>query len=168
MKRLLLCRHAKSSWKDLSLPDINRPLNKRGKRDAPIMGERLAGTGVVPDIILSSPARRALKTARQLARKTGYPREQISVVDDMYGASPDRLLALIHTLDDTFTTAALVGHNPETTMLANILGDLDIYNVPTCGIVALAFDALTWLHVAPRQGSLLFFDYPKADGPIQP
>jgi phosphohistidine phosphatase len=161
MKHLILCRHAKSSWKDQSLHDIERPLNKRGKRDAPVMGERLYGHGIVPDVILSSPARRALKTARQLAKKTGFSRKHITVVDDMYGASPDRLLVLIQGLNNTCTTAALVGHNPETTLLANMLGGLNIYNVPTCGIVVLEFDVGSWEDVGVRQGTQLFFDYPR-------
>jgi len=161
MKRLFLCRHAKSSWKDLSLHDIDRPLNKRGKRNAPMMGKRLSGYGTVFDSILSSPARRALKTARKLAKKTGFSRKDISVVDDMYGASPGRLLELIQGIADTCSTAALVGHNPETTTLANMLGRLDIYNVPTCGIVALDFNVASWKDVREGRGSLVFFDYPR-------
>ncbi len=164
MKRLLLCRHAKSSWKDISLHDIDRPLNKRGKRNAPVMGTLLRERGVVPDIILSSPACRARKTARQLAGKTGYPRKKIVIVDALYGASPDRMLKIIQKLDDSGETALLVGHNPETTMLANILGNLDISNVPTCGIVALDFAVQEWKDVRPQQGTLVFFEYPRKAG----
>ncbi len=164
MKRLLLCRHAKSSWKDMTLRDIDRPLNKRGKRDAPVMGDRLAGQGLTPCLIVSSPANRALKTARRLAKQLGYPKKNIVIEDDMYGASSESLLALVRGFDSSCETVIMVGHNPETTSFANLLGDLDIYNVPTCGIVALDFDVRSWKDVSRKKGSLVFFDYPrKAD-----
>jgi len=161
MKQLLLCRHAKSSWKDSSLPDINRPLNKRGKRDAPVMGKRLARRGLQPDQMVSSPAKRALATARQLAKQVGYPKKNITVIDKLYGASPDALLAFVRGLDNSCNTVYLVGHNPETTIFANYLGNLDIYNVPTCGIVALEFKSGSWIEVGRGKGSLIFFDYPR-------
>lgn len=161
MKKLLLCRHAKSSWKDITLVDIDRPLNKRGKRDAPVMGGRLFDQGTKPDLIISSPAKRALKTARQLAKKMGYPKENIVIEDDMYGASPELLLELVRRFDNSNDMVIMVGHNPETTSFANLLGGLDIYNVPTCGIVALAFDIGTWKDVNRKNGRLIFFDYPR-------
>lgn len=161
MKQLLLCRHAKSSWKDSSLPDIDRPLNKRGKRDAPVMGKRLASRGLQPDQMVSSPAKRALVTARQLAKQVGYPKKNIAVIDMLYGASPEELLAFVRRLDNSCNTVYLVGHNPETTILANYLGNVNIYNVPTCGIVALEFKMGSWGEVGQGKGSLIFFDYPR-------
>lgn len=161
MKRLILCRHAKSSWKDITLEDIDRPLNKRGKNDAPEMGRRLAKSGIKPDAIVSSPAKRARKTARQLARMLGFKKKNVIILDKIYAASVEELLDIIRRFDDAADLVILVGHNPETTILANILGGLDIDNVPTCGVVALDFAVDSWQDIGKTEGSLVFFDYPK-------
>ncbi len=100
MRRLFLVRHAKSSWGEPSLPDRERPLNDRGKRDAPRMGRRLAALGVNPDVILASPARRALKTARILAEELGYRLEDIRVDARLYASEPDVLLGIVRELGD--------------------------------------------------------------------
>jgi phosphohistidine phosphatase len=160
MKRLLLCRHAKSSWKDGTLADIDRPLNSRGKRDAPVMGKRLASLDLRPELIVSSPAKRALSTARKLAKAVDYPKKHIVVKNEMYGATSDILLALVRGLGHSCNIACLVGHNPETTIFANELGGTDIYNVPTCGIVALEFTGNSWGDVGRKKGKLIFFDFP--------
>lgn len=161
MKRLLLCRHAKSSWKDITLEDIDRPLNKRGKRDAPEMGRRLAAGGIKPDMIISSPARRARKTARQLAKLTGFGKKNVILLREVYAASANELLAIVREFDDAASVVFVVGHNPETTVLANMLGDLDIDNVPTCGVVALDFAVDSWQQIGETKGTLVFFDYPR-------
>lgn len=161
MKRLLLCRHAKSSWKDITLEDIDRPLNKRGKRDAPEMGRRLAASGIKPDMIISSPARRACKTARQLAKLTGFGKKNVILLREVYAASANELLAIVREFDDAASVVFVVGHNPETTVLANMLGDLDIDNVPTCGVVALDFAVDSWQQIGETKGTLVFFDYPR-------
>ncbi len=161
MKSLLLCRHAKSSWSDTTLADIDRPLNKRGKRDAPLMGARLAMLGVKPDAIVSSPARRAYKTARHLAGTLGFPRKMILVINEIYGASPDILLAIIRAFDNQAAQVVMIGHNSEITVLANKLGGLGIDNVPTCGVVALDFAVRSWRDVAKGRGGRTFFEYPR-------
>lgn len=161
MKRLLICRHAKSSWKEPKLRDFDRPLNKRGKGDAPEMGRRLAAQGVQPDLICSSPAVRAGETARQYAEKIGYPVEQIRFNPRLYEASVALLLALIHKVEPEVETLMVVGHNPESTLLANYLSGLTIGNIPTSGIVALTFAASSWQDIKASGGTLLFFDYPK-------
>lgn len=161
MKKLLLCRHAKSSWKDITLEDIDRPLNKRGRKDAPEMGKRLASLSVKPDMIITSPARRARKTARQLAKALGFKKKNVIILDKVYAASESELLQIIQDFDNSAGLVMMVGHNPEMTGLANILGDLDIDNVPTCGIVALEFAVDSWQEVGKVRGSLAFFDYPR-------
>lgn len=161
MKRLLICRHAKSSWKDLSLADRDRPLNKRGKRDAPMMGKRLHQRGISPDAVITSPARRAAKTARHLAKAVHFSTSHIQVVESLYGASPWSIIEFLHTVDDSLATVMVVGHNPECTMLANLLGGLHVDNVPTCGVVALDFHIENWQHVKEGEGKLVFYDYPK-------
>ncbi|MDD3619181.1 MAG: histidine phosphatase family protein [Desulfobulbaceae bacterium] len=161
MKRLLLCRHAKSSWKDSSLADIDRPLNKRGKMNAPEMGRRLLERGVKPDLVVSSPARRAYATAVYLAGELGVPEREIRVVEAIYDAYPLKLLEVIHAIDAGHDQVLMVGHNPETTVLANLLGRLRLENVPTCGIVALDFGVRSWEEIEEAQGTLVFFDSPR-------
>jgi len=159
--RLLICRHAKSSWQDTSLSDFDRPLNKRGKRDAPEMGRRLVRQGAYPDLIMTSPAARAVATALHYARQLGIPPEQIRRNPAQYEASVPELVRLIHTVDSCVGTLMLVGHNPESTDLANALGGLRIENIPTSGIVALTFFQCAWPDLTAGRGTLLFFDYPK-------
>ena len=161
MKRLLLCRHAKSSWKDMALMDIDRPLNKRGKKDAPEMGRRLAAQEILPEMIVSSPARRARQTAGQLAKALGFCKKNIVIHEEIYGASVGELLTIIHSIDDDVASVIIVGHNPEMTVMANILGGLDIDNVPTCGVVAYDFTVSSWRQIKKGEGTLIFFDYPR-------
>lgn len=160
-KRLLICRHAKSSWRDATLSDFERPLNKRGKRDVPEMGRRLLRLGIQPDLILTSPALRARITAEQYARQLGYPPERLHVNPTQYAATVPILVALLQEMKAQYNTVMLVGHNPECTALANFLGGLHIDNIPTCGIVALDFPVASWQEVVPGKGMLLFFDFPK-------
>lgn len=161
MKHLLICRHAKSSWKDLSLADFDRPLNKRGKRDAPRMGKFLGSHEIHPDLLVSSPAKRARKTALHLAKALHYSKNHIEYMDAIYGATPEDLIDCIHSFDEQCDRAIMVGHNSAFTMLANILGNLHIPNVPTCGIVALDFEVDTWQDVKQKEGEFNFFYYPK-------
>lgn len=161
MKHLLICRHAKSSWKDPILADFDRPLNKRGKRDAPRMGKKLASHNIHPDLIVSSPAKRAKKTALRLAKELHYPKKQIVYRKSIYSATTDTLIDCIHTFDDSFSQAIMIGHHSGLTTLANILGNLDLDNIPTCGIVALTFKIDTWKDVRKKEGMFDFFYYPK-------
>lgn len=161
MKQLLICRHAKSSWNDPDLRDFDRPLNKRGKNDAPEMGRRLAAHGIRPDLICSSPAVRARETALHYAEQLGYPPAQVRFHPQQYAASVALLVSLIAEVDPQVKTLMVVGHNPESTMLANFLSGLKIDNIPTSGIVALEFAAQRWQDIGPGHGTLVFFDYPK-------
>lgn len=161
MKRIYLCRHAKSSWNDPSLEDFNRPLNKRGKRDLPLMAERLHSMAVLFDAMYSSPAKRAIRTAKGLAAGVGFSKKKIVRLEQMYGASHAFLISLIQGLDPDLQSVALVGHNPEMTMLANMLAGEHFHNVPTCGIVAVDFETTDWHFAAPGYGQLAFFEYPK-------
>jgi len=164
-KRLLICRHAKSSWRDVDLNDFDRPLNKRGERDAPEMGRRLARRGIRPDLIMASPAARALATALHYADQLGVPPERVQRNPPQYAATVKSLLNLLRTVDPKVNTLLLVGHNPESTDLANVLiGRSAIDNIPTSGIVALEWPLASWEDLAPGTGTLLFFDYPKKEG----
>lgn len=161
MKNLVVVRHAKSSWDEPALSDIDRPLNHRGKRDAPLMGGILQARGLVPDRILSSPAKRARKTARLIAKEIGYDAEAIDIRDSLYMDGVPALMALIQGLNDAWERVYLIGHNPDLTELVNRLTDENIENVPTCGIASIEFDVDSWLHIMVGSGRLALFDYPK-------
>lgn len=161
MKRLALMRHAKSSWKDVELADYERPLNTRGLRDAPRMGERLHDAGWRADLIMTSPARRAAVTARTIAECIGYPLIDIAEEPALYLAEPATILDIARGIDDGHTTAMLFGHNPGMTQLANSLGDLRIDNMPTTAVAVFEFAVDRWREIDYGDGRLLLFDYPK-------
>jgi len=161
MKQLVIIRHAKSSWEDSSLKDFDRPLNDRGFHDAPLMAKVLKADQIVPDLTVSSPAKRALTTARFIAEGLDYPKDAIEEELSIYGASVEEMLQLINRLDDQHKTVFLFGHNPTFTALAEFLGDLNIGNLPTCGIVGLRFDLSDWQSVSGGTGTEFFYDYPK-------
>lgn len=111
MKTLLLLRHAKSSWKDTDLDDHDRPLNKRGKRDAPRMGQLLRDEQLLPDLIVCSSAKRTWRTAELVAEAAGY-RGETRITSDAYEASAAKLLTLIQSFTDSAQRILLIGHNP--------------------------------------------------------
>jgi phosphohistidine phosphatase len=160
MKTLFLIRHGKSSWDDTALPDEDRPLNDRGKRDAPKMGERLAKRDVKPDLILSSPAMRALTTAEIIAKKLGYKLKDIVVDDRLYAVEADDLLDVIHKLGDKLERVMLFGHNPELTELAHRLSS-EITHLPTCAVAEFKFDAKSWSNIGKVKPAKVALDYPK-------
>jgi len=133
-KTLYLLRHAKSSWKDLSLSDFDRPLNKRGKHDAPFMAEKMKAKGISPENIISSPAKRAKKTARVFSEVLESP---LYLVPKLYEGNIEEMLWIINKAFETQDEVMLVGHNPELTFLNDLLSDKKIVNIPTAGIVAI-------------------------------
>jgi phosphohistidine phosphatase len=161
MKRLYLLRHAKSSRDDDGLADVERPLNKRGMRDAPMMGQRFHARGFLPDMLVSSGAVRAETTARAVAREIGYPASRIRREDALYLAGPATLLEIVRRTDDKLGSLMLVGHNPGMTDFANTLSDLRIDNLPTCGLFCADFAVERWREVDRGIGLLVCFDYPK-------
>lgn len=161
MKTLVLVRHAKSSWKDASLADRDRPLNDRGKRDAPEMGRRLAARGEAPDLIVSSPAARALATARVIAEAVGYPVDRIREDERIYMAGPADLLGAIHDLDDDDDRVFLFGHNPGLTDLVNALSVPAVENVPTCGVVEFRLTGVRWADLSRETVRRASFMTPK-------
>jgi phosphohistidine phosphatase len=161
MKTLTLVRHAKSSWKDTSLSDRDRPLNKRGKRDAPEMGRRIAAAGIRPSLIISSPAVRAWTTARIIADAIGYPREFLQRDKTLYLASVDGILDVIVAQDNGFNSLMLVGHNPGFTDFANYLVPGLTNNIPTAGIVCVELDTDDWSLYEKPGVQLVLYDFPK-------
>lgn len=161
MKTLYLVRHAKSSWKLDYLEDFERPLNKRGKRDAPLMGRALRERSVLPDILLSSLAARAASTARILAAAIGYPPANVLYTERLYDAGVKDLLELVKGLDNAHSSAMLVGHNPGLTMAVKRLSGTAVGDVPTAGVVAVEFSGEHWRDIAEGSGRVLFVDAPK-------
>jgi phosphohistidine phosphatase len=146
MKTVFLVRHAKSSRDDISMPDKDRPLADRGRRDAPEMGKRLARRGVKPDLIVSSPALRARSTAALIAEKLDYKRRDVVIEERLYGGGADDLLEVIHGLDDKVNSVMLFGHNPELTEFAHRISS-QITHLPTCAVVEFRFAAKLWPNV---------------------
>lgn len=161
MRHLILLRHAKSSWDHPGLADIERPLNKRGQRDAPIMGQRLRERNLQINRIVSSPAVRALTTARTIAAELGYADTAIRKRQDLYLASPRSIVNCLVDEAEDCATVILVGHNPGMTELANLLSDARIDNIPTCGMFAVDFDCNSWEEILRHPGRFAWFDYPK-------
>lgn len=161
MKTLYIVRHAKSSWKDQKLDDFERPLNKRGRKNAPFMGATLKKRGVMPDFIMASPANRAAMTARIIAFQIDYPLEEIFYDESLYGIGARDAIDLIKVINDDVSRLMLVGHNPGLTSLANRLGDDPVSNIPTCGVYAVRLDISSWEKMNDRCGKTEFFEYPK-------
>ena len=161
MKTLYLVRHAKSSWKFEELADHDRPLNKRGRKAAPKMGKLLNELHIKPDLIVSSPAVRAITTATLFAKELAYNQEKIGVIDDIYGAGRDELLQIIRKTPDQINSLMLVGHNNTLTDLGNYLSPKSVANIPTAGVMALEFKANSWSEISQESSRFVFFEYPK-------
>ncbi len=160
MKKLYLMRHAKSDWSGYYVSDFERTLNKRGKHDAPMMGEIL-NEKISPDLIVASPATRAKMTAEAVAKKLGYDPEKIRFEENIYEASAADLLYIIHALPDEADEVLLIGHNPGLTDLINRLGNVRLDNLPTASLVGFSFDIDSWKALREGSGEYLFFEYPK-------
>ena len=166
MKRLILLRHAKSSWSDDDLRDSERPLSGRGERDAPRMGARLRERGIRPALMLSSPALRARRTATLVARALDYPEHAIRLDAMLYLAAPEEILAAVAEQADAVDCLLVVGHNPGLTELTNLLlPELELANLPTAGTVVVDCAIERWAEVRNGQRRLVHYDYPKSTGP---
>lgn len=160
-RQLIIVRHAKSCWDDPGLDDFDRPLNGRGKRNAPEMGRRLQRSGIQPDLMISSPALRALKTARAIARELAYPKSAIRTDFDLYMAGAATLLRVLRGQDDHHRSIMLFSHNSGITDFANLLSSYYLDNLPTAGLLGLSFQADSWADLAPGSGQFGFYDYPR-------
>jgi phosphohistidine phosphatase len=171
-------RHAKSSWNNDDLEDFHRPLNNRGFKVAPEMGQRFAEKKCKLDAIISRPATRAITTAQIIAQKKGFNIDDAVVVGirgikngfnidqitsniEIYEATLDVLMDLIHQVNDQFGSIMLVGHNPGFTELVNYLVYASIDNMPTCAIAQIQLDVDSWKEISKHSGELISFDYPK-------
>ncbi len=160
MKNLYFIRHAKSDWRDESKSDFERGLNKRGRKAIFTMADALKERKVMPDLILCSSAKRAKLTAKGLAKEIDYHGE-IKYIDALYMAEPLDVISIINEIKDKYDNVFIVGHNPETTELTDLMLDDYIDNVPTLGIVALELPIKHWKKFKPEKVKLNFFIYPK-------
>ena len=155
-RRLILLRHAKSSWSDPGLSDFERPLNKRGLRDAPRMGAKLKDTSIKPRLIVSSSAVRARATA-ETVRAALAPHEcALELTERLYLAAPGEMLAVLDDRAADESDVMLVAHNPGITELANRVSDARIDNIPTCGcfVIETGEGIDSWAELRQKPGRL--------------
>jgi len=158
---LYLVRHAKSDWAFDGLADIDRPLNERGYRDAPVMAVRIAKLGHEPERIISSPAVRALSTALIFARQFEHDAAKVVLEPKLYEASP---LAFIHVLSgqpDDAHKLMVFAHNPTISDVASDLSGVALSDMPTTGVACVRLEGATWSEALHAHGALEFFEYPK-------
>ena len=163
-KTLLLVRHAKSSWDDITLPDFDRPLNNRGKKDAPKMAKRLKDKKIDIDAFISSPAKRAKKTAEFFIEEFDRDEKEIILAPALYHAAIDDFYQTINDASNKFKSIALFSHNPGITAFANeIVDKAELDNMPTCSVFAVKADINNWSEFKDAAKEFWFFDYPKKD-----
>ncbi|MEP7110818.1 MAG: histidine phosphatase family protein [Ferruginibacter sp.] len=161
-KMLLVVRHAKSSWDTGSLNDFERPLNDRGKKDAPMMAKRMIDKKIPVDAFVSSPAKRAKKTAELFCETYDKTEDAIIYVSMLYSATAEVLYEVVEQLDDELNTVAIFSHNPGITEFVNTLTDgVKIDNMPTCSIYGIQVQLKKWADFKKAKKEFLFFDYPK-------
>ena len=160
MKSIYIVRHAKSSWADLSAKDIDRPLNKRGIRDAPVMSKMCKDRNVIPDLMITSNAKRASETSLYFAKELGISEDQIVINGKLYHAPEDTYFEEAQILNDDINSVMMFGHNPGITYLANSVTDQYIDNVPTCGVLIIESTVDSWMELDPMNCRLVDFLYP--------
>jgi phosphohistidine phosphatase len=161
MLTLYLIRHAKSSWADPGLDDMYRPLNKRGKSDTLLMAKILLKRNEVPDLVVTSPAKRAFSTTKRIAKAIGLDSEKVVVDDRLYMANETDFFNVIWGVSEGSNSLMIVSHNPGLTDFANVLTGSGILNVPTCGIVRIDFDLKSWQDITGKNGKFMYFEFPK-------
>ena len=161
MKTIILVRHAKSSWSNLNLSDFDRPLNERGKTDAPEMAGRTKNRGIKIDLFVSSPAKRAKKTANFFLDAYDVSKKHLVLLPSLYEAGVPNFYNAIESIDVKYETIAIFSHNPGTTDFANQLTNYQIDNMPNCGVFAVSIDSKKWSDFKIAEKKFLFFDFPK-------
>ncbi|WP_127133102.1 SixA phosphatase family protein [Pseudoflavitalea rhizosphaerae] len=163
MKRsVIIIRHAKSSWSDPSQPDFDRPLNDRGKADAPVMAKRLLDKHVRIDAFITSPAKRAKKTAALFAEVYGKDKDHLIQVPSLYHAEPPDFFRCIAQAPDQAATIAIFSHNPGITAFVNMLTKVNVDDMPTCAVYAVQCELAHWSEFETVQKDFWFFDYPRS------
>lgn len=161
MKQLLIIRHAKSSWANSNEDDFDRPLNDRGRKNAPDMADRLLKRSIQPDIIVSSAAKRTVETSLLMMKQLGLQQQQLVIKKELYLAAPETIMQTILSMDDAWQTAAIIAHNPGVTDFVNTLCEVKVDDMPTCAVYAIQIKTDRWKNFSKAERAFLFFDYPK-------
>jgi phosphohistidine phosphatase len=161
MKTLFVARHAKSSWANFGQADEDRPLNERGKKDAPEMADKLMKKDIKIDIFISSPAKRARKTAGHFIKEFGGKKEDVEIDDRLYPGETELFYEVVKDIKDKYESAALFSHNPAITDFVNSLTEHRIDNMPTCSVFAVKADIKSWKDFKGAKKELVLFDFPK-------
>ena len=156
---LLLVRHAKSSWSNTSLTDFDRPLNKRGVSNAPLMGQRIRDYGLHLDTIITSTAERAKETSKLIAKEIKYELQDIDLESDLYHASREVFINILSRQQNK--NIAMVGHNPGIQDFSYWLSSAPEVNFPTCGVIHISFSLGNWTEIYKNSGKAIRFEYPK-------
>lgn len=159
MKTLYIVRHAKSSWNYTNIADIDRPLKKRGIKDAYLMAQFLAKKINRPDVFISSVANRALHTGVIFCQKFNYPLSNLKIKQELYSFSDGYLVKTIKALDNSFDSAIIFSHDHGISTFVNKFGSIPILQVSTCGVVGIEFDEKHWKNI--RKGRTILIEYSK-------
>ncbi len=160
-RKLYIIRHGKSSWDNEGLNDIDRPLNERGIRSAELMAKRLMGKGLVPELIYSSPANRALSTALIMKRIWGLDPSVLHIHDALYLAYVSEIGEVVERAPEKMASLAIFGHNPAFTLYANQFLDKPLENLPTAGVVVLSLESESWRKIGRKHVRDSYVDIPK-------
>lgn len=162
-KKLYVIRHAKSSWDYENISDIDRPLKLRGIRNAYEMARRLKIERNIPELLISSPANRALHTANIFINVFEQSYEKLKIDERLYGTGPDTILDLVRSQPSDINKLAIFGHNPDFSMITRQFSKKSILELPTCGMAVFSFDCRDWKDIAKENMVLEFFDFPKKE-----
>lgn len=160
IKSLVLVRHAQAEPYSPVIKDEERELTATGVADASRMGKYLLSLHVVPNLIIASPAHRTSTTAQLLAEQLGYTLSDIQIEPTLYESSMRNLIGVVNQLSEKLSQVMIVSHNPNLTYLAEYLTQAEIGTLPTCGVVNIGFEDISWNQVSGNTGKLLWFEYP--------
>jgi phosphohistidine phosphatase len=163
-RKLFIIRHGKSSWDNEGLDDIDRPLAERGTRNAETMARRMKDLALVPDLIFTSPASRALNTALIMSRVWGLDPSSLQIYDDLYMAYVSEITGVIGNAPEEVSNLAIFGHNPTFTLYANTLLPDPLDNLPTAGVVIVTLASDSWKGIGREHVRQTYVDYPKRRG----
>ncbi len=158
MKKIVIVRHAKSSWEH-DVNDISRPLKKRGIADAGLVSEDFVQFKYEPEIVFSSPATRAVETCKIFVRNLNISKDNVGIYDELYDFGGHDVVDFIKLIDNKYNNVMLFGHNHALTSIVNLYGDTYIDNLPTSGLVVLEFDIESWSDL--KQGRTLKTIFPR-------
>jgi phosphohistidine phosphatase len=159
MKTLYIVRHAKSSWEYTGIEDIDRPLKKRGIKDAHLMSKFLYKEISKPDVFVSSSANRALHTAVIFCENFEYPLSNLKIKRQLYSFSDGYLVKTVNALDDGFNSAIIFSHDHGINTFVNKFGSKPISHVSTCGVIGIKFEDKHWKNI--KKGKTFLIEFPK-------